>query len=179
VYLPSSGGGVIPERVSGWGRRSGTSDWVYSDATWSDLNEGGGSPKVDCYDQGADTVGGGSDFYALSGAETAGAAEGDLISLYAELVLRFDGSTLRPGSTALMRREGSGSLVEFASGLSAASGFEYRLQGQSAFQSQITGAQLDEIAEIRVIAIAEGEDQVGGGPSTYRWDVRIPLRNVP
>jgi hypothetical protein len=183
VYLPAPGGGISNARVSGWGYtntdESGTTDWVFTADTWTTLNVGGGTPKATCFTAGADTIGGGNDYYSLSGSVTSAADDGELFALFTEVELTIDDSGLRPGTKALFRREGTGSLVEFASGLTANTAFAYRRDNQTAFQSSVTNAnQLSTIAELRLTIEAERQDQVSGSPSTYEWVTRIPLRNA-
>jgi hypothetical protein len=100
--------------------------------------------------------------------------------LYSLVELQFANSALRPGTRALFRKEASGSLVEFATGLTSDSKFEYRREGQSSFQASITSAsQREDIVEIRVTVEAERQDQIAGVASSYRWQLRIPLTNTP
>jgi hypothetical protein len=180
VYLPLPGGGVDAGRVSWYAIREDDGDWLYREGTWADLLGGGGNPASECQDVGTDVTGAGGDFHRLTGFQSpAIPSEGDLIALFAQVEFRFDPSVLAPGTGALFRQEGTGDVVEFATGLTAASGFQYRRQGQTTFEDGVSGAQLDEIVEIRIRTVAESLDPRGGaGPLNYDWDLRIPLRNV-
>jgi hypothetical protein len=74
---------------------------------------------------------------------------------------------------------GIASDLEFVTGVTGESGFQYRRQDQTAFQEQVPPGPLSEIVEIRVRTEAESLDERGGaGPMAYEWDLRIPLRNV-
>ena len=188
VYLPAPGSGISSDRVSGWGWRdprpddtSGNNnldDWNYRNNPWTSLNVGGGTSKTTCYNMGADTVGGGSDYYTLSGPLTAFADDGDLLMLYTEVEYLIDDSALRPGTLALFRREGTGSLTEFAPGLTSDTRFEYREHGDDYFETNPSSWEIDDIIEIRLTVVAERQDQIAGANSEYRWQVRIPIRNT-
>jgi type II secretory pathway pseudopilin PulG len=181
VYLPLPGGGVDKDRVSWYAIREEGSEWVYREGTWADLLGAGGNPAGECQAVGTDVTGAGASFHRMTGFQSpAIPSEGDLIALFTEVEFRFDPSALEPGTGALFRQEGTGDAVEFATGLTAASRFRYRRQGQTTFQDNVSGAQLDEIVEIRIRTLAESQDPRGGaGPLTYDWDLRIPLRNAP
>jgi hypothetical protein len=180
VYLPLPGGGVDAGRVSWYAIREDDGNWLYREGTWADLLGGGGTPASDCQAVGTDVTGVGGDFHQLTGFQSpAIPSEGDLIALFAQVEFRFDPSALAPGTGALFRQEGAGDAVEFATGLTAASRFQYRRQGQTTFEDNVSGAELDEIVEIRIRTVAESLDPRGGaGPLSYDWDLRIPLRNV-
>ena len=176
-YLPSPGGGISDARVSGWGYLNGD-EWTYSTATLSAIAPSGGTPAATCAAAGADTVGAYKDFYSLS-TSTISATSGTIIQLFTLVEYRIADSVLRPGTKALFRKEGSGSLIEYVTGLSTSSRFQYRRRGQTTFQNSVTGAgNLRIIEEVRVVLEAEGMTPGADDPATYSWDFRVALRNV-
>jgi len=179
AYLPLPGGGADTDRVTWYAIRDEIGDWLFHD---SNPVVAGGNPAGICEDVGADTDGAKGDFRNLSGMESPALPEvGNLVALLSEVGFRFDGSVLGPGTIALYRQEAGGPEVEFASGLNSNARFQYRRQGETTFQDEVTGAaDRATIVEIRVVASAESLDERGGaGPLSYEWDLRIPLRNAP
>lgn len=179
AYLPFPGGGAGADRVSWYGIRGSDGNWLYREG--NPLNGGGGNPANECVQVGADNTLGKGEFRNLTGLQSPALPEyGDLVALFTEVEFRLAASLLNPGSVALFRREGTGAAVEFADALTGDSRFRYRRAGETDFQDSVTGGQLAEIVEIRVLAFAESLDSRGGaGPLAYDWDFRIPLRNAP
>jgi hypothetical protein len=178
VYLPVPGGGISSDRVSGWGYLNGA-NWMYSIDSWGALQAPPGDPQAACAAVGADTSGAGHEFFSLNN-QIAAADAGDILQLFTLVEYQINSSLLRPGTRALFRREGAGPLIEYVTGLSGASGFQYRRWNQTSFQSSVPGARnLANIEELRVILEAEGADPGKTDPATYRWEFRVPLRNVP
>lgn len=178
VYLPVPGGGITSQRVSGWGYLSG-SDWVYSFASWESLHSPLGDPEDVCARVGANTAGVGYEFQSLTNL-TAAAVAGDILQLFTLVEYTLGNSLLRPGSRALFRREGGGQPVEYVTGLTPASRFEYRRRDQTNFETLVTsGTDLANIEEFRVTLEAEAAEPGEAVPESYRWSFRIPLRNVP
>jgi hypothetical protein len=178
VYLPVPGGGISSERVSGWGYLNG-GDWTYSIASWNAIQATSGNPAAVCAAVGADTGGAGHEFFSLNNLVSAAGA-GDIVQLFTLVQYRIGNSLLRPGTRALFRREGTGPQIEYVTGLSSSSRFQYRRRNQTSFQNSVSGTgNLANIEEIRVIVEAEGAVPGEAVPASYRWDFRIPLRNVP
>jgi hypothetical protein len=180
VYLPLPGGGVDEGRISWYAVRGENGDWVYRQASWEELEGTGGNPWAECAGFGADWGGEKANFRRMTGFQPPAMPDaGYLVALFSEVEFRFQGSDLSPGRLALFRREGAGDPVEFVTGVTGESGFQYRRQDQTAFQEQVPPGPLSEIVEIRVRTEAESLDERGGaGPMAYEWDLRIPLRNV-
>jgi hypothetical protein len=152
---------------------------VYSIAPWGALQSPSGDPEAECAAVGANTVGVGHEFQSLSNL-TAAADAGDIIQLFTLVEYRIGNSLLRPGSRALFRREAGGQSVEYVTGLTTASRFQYRRRNQTNFQNMVNGVgNLANIEELRVILEAEAPVPGEAEPESYGWEFRIPLRNVP
>jgi hypothetical protein len=97
--------------------------------------------------------------------------------IYREVEFKIDRSQLNPNTLAVYRGVSGDTLREFATGITPATRFQYRLPS-STYQNSITGASLSAIENIRVITSAIATDSIGGVESyTYEWTVGIPLRN--
>jgi prepilin-type N-terminal cleavage/methylation domain-containing protein len=179
TYVALNGDPVTDGDKSGVGVLEGNGNWAYYTRAWAQLYGGSAEAATitSCSGVGVDTAGPKSDFVRLTlpGAEGGSAMiAGRPIMLYAETVIRFANSDLQPGRLALFRGVDP-NLIEFATGFSSDSRFEYRANG--AWHAAVTGAQLLEIDAVRVFIEATSED-VGSGPADLGWSVEVPLRNV-
>jgi len=180
AYLPSPGGGISSDRVSGYAiRNPSTGAWSYTNTAWGTLSPGTAGAAAACAAIGADTAGGGGDFRQLSASVVGAPDAGTVLMLYTTVEFRFQDSTLRPGARALFRSEAGGTLIEYATGLANTARFEYRRTGQTAFQASVTGGQLQQIEEIRVVSRIEQAGEAEAETILYEWDLRVPLRNLP
>jgi hypothetical protein len=177
VYLPLGGAplaevdksGVAVRWVNGW--------WLHFPYAWSTIY--GGSAEATtltrCASAGADTSGAKTDFMRLVITDAQGGNlffPGFAVMLYAAIELRFDASTLQPGRRALFRGL-TPDLLEFATGFTSASRFEYRVNGT--YLSTVSGTTLYEIDAIRVVIEATDETS----SQVYSWTIEVPFRNMP
>jgi prepilin-type N-terminal cleavage/methylation domain-containing protein len=178
TYLALDGEPVTEGDKSGVGILDSDGDWKYFDRSWSQLYGGSAeaSTITSCAASGVDTAGPKTDFVRLrlpGGQGGNEMIEGRQIMLYAETVIRFAASDLQPGHLALFRGVDP-ELVEFATGFSDDSEFEYRVNG--VWQTTVSGAQLEDIDAVRIALEASSLDP--SGPADFGWSIDVPLRNV-
>ena len=171
----------IPERtqmntaaVVGYAVHDGAGDWDFKPMTWGALLTDTGAVSANrCSDNGADTAGIASDFVRLNAPEAL--TPGDVLMIYREVEVSMGVSTLDPTKKALFRGPYGGSLVEFASGLTSVTHFQYRL-GTTTYQASVPAASLPLVDGVRLVAVSESNRTAMGG-YTYGWTVDIPLKN--
>ena len=96
--------------------------------------------------------------------------------IYRDVEFKIDQSELEPRTLAVFRKVSGDSLREFVTGITPATKFQYRLPSTGIYQNSITGAPIDSIENIRVIASAIATDSIGGIQSySYEWTLGIPL----
>ena len=164
------------DEVAGYARQDADGKWTYTADTWSNiLGSSGAADAQDCLDtSGADTVGATADF----GKVLFGTTLGEVIMIYRDVEFKIDQSELEPRTLAVFRKVSGDSLREFVTGVTPATKFQYRLPSSGIYQNSITGASIDSIENIRVIASAIATDSIGGIQSySYEWTLGIPLRN--
>ena len=176
VYMPGLSE-IYGNEVAGYARQDGAGKWTYTADTWSNLlvSSGSGDANECLTFNDADTVGAIADFAQLniSGTTTLG----EVIMIYRDVEFKIDQSELKPRTLAVFRKGSGDSLREFVTGIMPATKFQYRLPSGT-YQNSITGASIDNIENIRVIASAIATDSIGGIQSySYEWTVGIPLRN--
>ncbi|GMR12227.1 MAG: hypothetical protein BMS9Abin29_0416 [Gemmatimonadota bacterium] len=160
--------------MSGYAIHDGSGNWDFRTSTWAGLFD-----RVDataagrCADNGADTAGIVPDFVNLTIPDPM--AVGDVVMIYREVEFLIAVSTLDPTRQGLFRGPYGGSLVEFASGLTNVTHFQYRL-GTSTYQTSVAPANLQLVDGVRLIAVAESNRTATGGYA-YGWTVDIPLKN--
>jgi prepilin-type N-terminal cleavage/methylation domain-containing protein len=179
TYLALDGRPVAEGDKSGVAVLESNGSWSYFARSWSLLYGGSAeaSTITSCAGVGVDSAGPKGDFVRLIVPDAQGGSAmlpGRQIMLYAETVMRFADSDLQPGRLALFRGVDP-NLIEFATGFSSDSEFEYRVNG--AWQTPVSGPQLNQIDAIRIFIEATSED-VGSGPADLGWSVEVPLRNV-
>jgi hypothetical protein len=179
TYLALDGKPVTEGDKSGVAILEDDGSWTYFPRAWSQLYGGSGEAATvaSCGGVGADTTGPKSDFVRLrlpGGQGGNSMLSGTEIVLYAETVITFANSVLQPGRLALFRGVDP-DLIEFATGFTSESAFEYRVNGS--WQGAVSGAQLDEIDAVRVFLETSSED-VAQGPEDLGWSIEVPLRNV-
>ncbi|MDH5759505.1 MAG: prepilin-type N-terminal cleavage/methylation domain-containing protein [Gemmatimonadota bacterium] len=180
VHIEGGADGVDVNEVRGVAVRTAPGVWSFHAARWSQINGamGGAAP---CAGNGADTLGASREYHRLTSLGTyigSSPAVGDVLVLYRETEFRFRQSTLEPAVTALYRGMAGDTLVEFATGMDAGSGFSYRISG-GAYNASVTGASLARIDAVRVTARGWLPPETGGqDPVRSGWDVTIPLGNV-
>ena len=142
-----------------------TGNWTYGNSNWSALNRGGGTPSVDCADNGADTASVASDFYRLQKAEFstlfgADPEVGDVIILFRETTFKFQTSVMDTTTVGLFRQAYGDSLIEYATGMDTTAQFQYRIgtsYGDTAFSFL-----LGNVDAIRIVAEARKKAKTGG-----------------
>jgi len=184
VLHPETAAGLDTDDVTGYAVRDGSGGWIYGSSTWSDLYyDSGSTAKADCGSAGADTVGlPTSNFVRLYGPWfyfVPVPAAGDPFLLTRDVKLEFADSDLDTATVGLYRGTYGQSLVEFASGLGDDARFEYRLQGNSSFQSSVSSGNLSQINSIRIVAQAFRQEGAGGDSYEFELIQDVPLRNVP
>jgi len=181
LLLPQNGEAVDGAKVTGYAVRDPSGLWTYTAATWGTIYQSSGvMPAQACASAGADTTRATADFYRLDGLVASPALQpGDLVMLYREVTLKLATSELDSISTAVFTGLAGGTLVEFASGLTAASAFEYRLARQSNFRNRVPGGNRRRIAVVRFSAFgAAASSRVGRDSLTFNLTVTVPLRNA-
>lgn len=165
---------MITAEVDGYAIHDGAGDWDFRASTWSVLFKDN-APKnaQDCAKNGADTAGIAADFASLNIGDPL--TPGDVVMLFREVELSVVVSILDPTHQGLFRGPYGGSLIEFASGLTGVTHFQYRL-GTSVYQTSVAPASLQFIDGVRLVAVSESKQTATGGYS-YGWTVDIPLKN--
>lgn len=181
TYLPRSGTGLDTASVTGYAFRGPSGAWSYVADTWSGLYDGSGTAvKDDCGGAGMDTTGiPASHFVDLAGPGShAYATTGGALLLHRDLELELAPSGLEPSETGVFRGTAGTTLVEVASGLGAASAFEYRLRGEDSFASSVSGTDLAGIHAVRVTVEAVAE-RGGAGLDPYEYTLSrvLSVRN--
>jgi prepilin-type N-terminal cleavage/methylation domain-containing protein len=179
TYLALDGSPVTDGDKTGVGVLQSDGNWAYFPRSWAQLYGGSGeaSTITSCVGAGVDSTGPKTDFVRLTfpgGRGGNAMTPGRPIMLYAETEIRFANSDLQPGRLALFRGVDP-NLIEFATGFSSDSRFEYRANGT--WHTSVSGAQLHDIDAVRVFVEATSED-VRSGPADLGWSVEVPLRNV-
>jgi hypothetical protein len=179
AYLALGGEPVTAGDKTGWGVLWADGVWRFFDVAFASIYGGSAEPLVvqSCGSLGMDTLGvAKSDFVWFTIPDPAGSwmQPGLPVQLYARTELRFANSDLQPGRLALFRGVAP-NLVEFATGFTTDSHFEYKVN--NAWLTAPTGVQLPFIKAIRVVIEASSEDP-SLGPTEYGWTIDVPLRNI-
>ena len=184
TYLPRSSAGLDTAHVTGYGVRGSDGTWRYYADTWDNFsNTVGSGVASQCSNIGFDIDGLDVDhFHRLDGpgnTPSPNPQPGDAFMLIRELELRFSDSTLDPEHAALYRGTYGEALVEYATGLAFDSNFQYRLQGETTFSTEVTGSDRDLIDVVRVTVRGVDSEEAGGlDPYDYELVRDIPIRNV-
>lgn len=181
LLLPTNGLGVDGAAVDGYAIRAGDGSWTYTPAGWASFFHSSGlAPAQACALAGADTTGATADFYRLDGLVALPALRaGDLVMLYQERTLRLSPSGLDPGSIAVFTGRAGGTMVEFASGLTPSSAFQYQLDDPKHWRGFIRGMPKNRIAVIRFHAVgAVVSSRMGRDSLLFNLTATVPLRNV-
>lgn len=183
VMVQVEGGvsGITTSEVGGVALRdSVTGAWAYRDAAWNSIYQSGGSPAASCAGNGADTTGASSHFMqmrGLNGLFGGTPPVGSVLLLYRRVEYSFAASTMDPTTTALYRKIGTGTAVEFATGMDASAQFRYRTGG-STYDQQVSSGSVGAIDAIRIEAQARRRPRTGGTDDvTFGWGVNVILRN--
>jgi len=165
---------MVTEDMDGYAIHDPAGDWDFRASTWIALFKDN-APKnaEDCADNGADTTGITAEFVNLNISDPI--TLGDVVMIFREVELSVAMSVLDPTHQGLFRGPYGGSLIEFASGLTGVTHFQYRL-GTPVYQTSVAPANLQLIDGIRLIAVSESKRTATGG-HTYGWTVDIPLKN--
>lgn len=183
VHVYSGGGEAWLDtaEVAGVARRDTLGAWTYASAKWSQLNgEDGRSPAYCAYQSGSDTTGASSDYHQLRELESlVGYPDnGELVMLFRETTFSVGRSEMRKGSLGLFRAASDGQALEYATGMDAASGFQYRLGGGE-YVDTVPESRLGLVDAVRVVAEARRPPPTGGQEDvTFGWSVNVALRNV-
>jgi hypothetical protein len=187
VYLPLNGEAVPADDVAGYAVRDGVGGWAYYAEVWEDLthsNQEGPVAAGYCAPNGIDTVGIIDDFYSLHDVPNVALPPpdtGSVLMLYQDRHYQFKASDLEAGSIGLYLGNFGDDLFELATGMTPAAGFQYRLRGNTVYQSTVTGSQLRDIDAVRLIATAESTGQVqqtGNNSYSFGWTLDVLLKNV-
>lgn len=186
AYLPLDGERIDSTEVAGYGLPEPDGSWSYYPASWGELLAStGGSSVGACEDAGVDTTGAAaSDFVRLAGVASEPSpppSPGGVLMVYREIEYRFMASELGDGALGLYRGPREGTLLEFASGMTADARFEYRLDDESVFRSSVAAEDLARIVTVRVVSTATQLERAPGDPGAYEYGftLDVPLRNVP
>ena len=159
-----------------------TGGWTYGNTTWSALSRGGGTPSVDCADNGADTASVASDFYRLAKVELstlfgADPEMGDVIILFRETTFKFQTSVMDTTTIGLFRQAYGDSLIEYATGMDTTAQFQYRVG--TSYGDTVSSFFLGFVDVIRIVAEARKKAETGGVDDVmFGWSVNIALRNL-
>lgn len=185
AYVQFEGGeeGLDEDEVGGLGVRDpATGAWSYYSLTWKDIDGGTAQAATSCFANGADTVGARAEFHRLRRLATyhgSVPSAGTVLQLSRRTTYTIRGSGLDPSTLAFYRGATGETPVEFATGLSGGSGFQYRRSGSSSYEDRVSGAQLSDIDAVRVVAEMRRRVAAGGVPDVeFGWAVNVPLRNV-
>ncbi len=160
--------------MSGYAIHDVAGDWEFRASSWTTLLRSvGGKSAQRCADNGADTAGIVSEFVRLDISDDL--TEGDVVMLFREVEYSVATSVLDPTYMGVFRGPYGGSLIEFASGLTGVTHFQYRL-GTPTYQTSVAPANLQFIDGVRIVAVSESSRTATGGYS-YGWTVDIPLKN--
>jgi hypothetical protein len=181
VQIRGGDANLDTDEVSGVALRDSlTGTWNYRDAGWSSMHQTSGSPAADCAANGADTVGATGDYHRFRRFNTFFGglpALGSVVMFYRNVEYEFDTSEMDVTTTALFRGMYGDDLVEFATGMDASAGFQYRTGG-STYANTVSGGSLANIDAIRIVAQARRRPETGGVDDvTFGWAVNVFLRN--
>jgi hypothetical protein len=185
VSVHNEGGksGIDTDEVAGVGWLNVTTgDWDYRTATWSYVEQTGGTPAASCAGNGADTAGAAQSFHRLRRFNLLYGStpdDGEVVMLYRETTFKIQTSVLEPTSLGLFRGSYGQSLVELSTGMDATAKFQYRTGG-STYADTVTAANLGNIDAVRIVADARKRSETGGQDDVqFGWSVNIALPNVP
>lgn len=172
---------IDTDEVSGVAMRDPTDgSWSYHDADFSKFNQTGGTPAVDCYNNGADTVGAKSDFAQMKRLNTYFGGDppaGSILMIYRKVSYFIATSTMDSDDLALYRAISGGNAVELVTGLDSSAQFQYRTGGSS-YATSVSSGNVSKIDAIRIVAEARTRPQTGGVDDvTYGWSTNVILRN--
>ncbi len=175
--------GIVTGEVAGVGWLNvSTGIWSYRTATYSTIDQSGGTPASRCANNGADTAWASSSFHRLRGFNGLYGStpdEGEVIMLYRQTTFKIQTSVLDPSTLGLFRGNYGQPLVEFATGMDSTAKFQYRTGG-STYADTVTSGSLGNIDAVRLVADARTRATSGGQTdATFGWSVNLILRNVP
>lgn len=178
LYLPFGPAGVTPSVVGGYAITGGTGQWSYVSATWASLfHSSGGSAAAQCAQAGVDTTRARDDFYRLRNLPVL--SQGSLVMIFRETILRLAPSALESGTWGLFLGPSQGPLMEFASGLSPSSRFQYRLAGSSQFVDEVSSAGLAAVETVRIrLRGAAAAARPRADSLTFELARVLPFRNT-
>ena len=167
-------GQMVTGDMAGYAIHDGAGDWDFRASTWAALLRDNALLNAQsCAANGADTAGIAPEFVALNISDPL--TLGDVVMIFREVELSVAISTLDPTHLGLFRGPYMSPLVEFASGLTSVTHFQYRL-GTPVYQTSVAPANLPLVDGVRLIAVSESNRTATGG-YTYGWTVDIPLKN--
>ena len=175
MYFPLNGRTIdMRDDVDGIGVRTAEGDWDYSRLRGSDGFRGNAS-RQPCRDAGAGDIGEDSDYATL---RRQSLDVGSAVMLYREVEYAFGPSALDESQRAFSRTR-DGAKVELAQGFDTTSRFEYRLDGDTIWQSAVYSS-LESIDAVRVIADVRGRGTSGmaSGSASFALTREIMLRNA-
>ncbi len=181
LLFPLNGEGVDGREVDGYAVRAADGTWTFTKESWATIfNSSGVLPAQVCALSGADTTGATADFFRLDGLTATPAIQpGDLVMLYQERTLRLGPSGLDAGSSALFFGPAGGTMIEFASGLTPTSTFQYQLDHPKHWRGFVRGGPRGRIAAVRFLAKGAVESARAGRDSlTFDLSITVPLRNA-
>jgi hypothetical protein len=175
--------GVDTDEVGGVGWLDQTTGvWTYRTATWSYIDQTGGTPATDCAGNGADTTAATGEFHRLRRFNLLYGStpdDGEIIMLYRETTFSLQASALEPGTLGLFRASYGQSAVELATGMDATAKFQYRTGGTT-YANSVSAGSLGNIDAVRLVAEARKRSQSAGQDDiTFGWSVNVILPNVP
>jgi hypothetical protein len=183
VYSEGGEAGVDTDEVGGVGWLDQTTGvWTYRTATWSYIDQTGGTPATDCAGNGADTTAATGEFHRLRRFNLLYGStpdDGEIIMLYRETTFSLQASALEPGTLGLFRASYGQSAVELATGMDATAKFQYRTGGTT-YANSVSAGSLGNIDAVRLVAEARKRSQSAGQDDiTFGWSVNVILPNVP
>ena len=175
VYFPLNGRTIdLRDDVDGYGVRTADGDWDYDRLRGSDGFRGSSSRQA-CRDAGTGDIGEDSDYATL---RRRSLEIGGAVMLFREVEYAFGPSAL-DGSQRAFSRTRAGAKVELAQGFDTTSRFEYRLDGDTVWQSAVYSS-LGSIDAVRVVADVNGRGTSGmaSGSASFSLIREIMLRNA-
>lgn len=172
---------VDPTAATGFAVRDSVGAWSFhATPVNSALTARGPGAASQCARAGADTTRGGTlSFVAARGLNTLTGrrvSPGDVVMIYEEVELSVGPSLLDPVLMALYRGPVGGTPTEYATGVGAGAGFQYRVDGS--WRNQVGSTLLARVDAVRIRAETFQPSESGiGTDARFLLSVDIPLRN--
>lgn len=180
VLTDGGEGALDTDEVAGLALLSG-GVWNFVNAPWTSVDGSDASSAVNCFNNGADTVGMRDEFHRLAGLATIFPSplptEGDAVMIFRETTFSIRPSQLDASALGLFRQSFGGTAVEFATGIDTTAQFRFRTAGAGFTDTVASG--LADIDAVQIIAHARSRAPTGGAEDiVFGWSVNVPLRTI-